>query len=51
MIHFFDRLADGRLVVIDYKSGRSTAYVGLDHDDPLLHGHLLQLPDLRAGAV
>ena len=39
-----DRLADGRLVVIDYKSGRTTSYAGLDHDDPLLGGHLLQLP-------
>lgn len=39
-----DRLADGRLAVIDYKSGSTSSYAKLSHDDPLLAGRLLQLP-------
>ena len=39
-----DRLADGRLAVIDYKSGSTRNYVDVSHDDPLLRGALLQLP-------
>jgi hypothetical protein len=39
-----DRHADGRLAVIDYKSGRSNSYAGISHDDPLLAGRMLQLP-------
>jgi ATP-dependent helicase/nuclease subunit B len=39
-----DRLADGRLAVIDYKSGSANPYKKLSHDDPLLSGSMLQLP-------
>jgi ATP-dependent helicase/nuclease subunit B len=39
-----DRFADGQLAVIDYKSGSTTAYKRLSHDDPLLSGSMLQLP-------
>ncbi len=39
-----DRLADGRLAVIDYKSGSTRNFVDVSHDDPLLRGALLQLP-------
>src|SRR5262249_50349907 len=39
-----DRLADGRLVVIDYKTGSERSYKMLDHDDPLTAGQHLQLP-------
>jgi len=39
-----DRLADGRLAVVDYKSGSTGAYLKLSHDDPLLRGTMLQLP-------
>jgi RecB family exonuclease len=39
-----DRFADGRLAVIDYKTGSTRNYSGVSHDDPLLGGSLLQLP-------
>jgi RecB family exonuclease len=39
-----DRLADGRLVVIDYKTGRFEPYTGLGPEDPVLGGARLQLP-------
>ena len=39
-----DRFADGRLAIIDYKSGSPTPYLKLSPDDPLLNGQLLQLP-------
>jgi hypothetical protein len=39
-----DRLADGRLAVIDYKSGSTSSYGKLSHDDPLVGGEMLQLP-------
>jgi ATP-dependent helicase/nuclease subunit B len=39
-----DRFADGRLAVIDYKSGSPTPYAKMSLDDPLLKGQLLQLP-------
>jgi len=39
-----DRFADGRLEVIDYKTGRPNSYAKVSHDDPLLRGQLLQLP-------
>src|SRR4029079_14665830 len=39
-----DRFADGRLAVIDYKSGSTRNYTGVSHDDPLQGGSLLQLP-------
>jgi ATP-dependent helicase/DNAse subunit B len=39
-----DRLADGRLAVIDYKSGSTKAYAQLSHEDPVLAGRMLQLP-------
>jgi RecB family exonuclease len=39
-----DRFADGRLAVIDYKSGSSRNYTGVSHDNPIQHGQLLQLP-------
>jgi ATP-dependent helicase/DNAse subunit B len=39
-----DRLADGRLSVIDYKTGGLRAYQHLSADDPLLDGQYLQLP-------
>lgn len=39
-----DRLADGRLVVIDYKTGSERHYKDLDHDDPVTAGQHLQLP-------
>ena len=39
-----DRLGDGRLRVIDYKSGSNSSYAKLSHDDPLLAGQMLQLP-------
>jgi ATP-dependent helicase/nuclease subunit B len=39
-----DRFADGRLAVIDYKSGSPTPYLKLSSADPLLKGQLLQLP-------
>jgi len=39
-----DRLADGRIAVIDYKSGSASAYQKLSHDDPLRGGTMLQLP-------
>ena len=38
-----DRTEDGRLVVIDYKSGKPTKYVGIDTDDPVREGLTLQL--------
>jgi RecB family exonuclease len=37
-----DAFADGRLMVIDYKTGR--AWSAFDEDDPLLRGTKLQLP-------
>jgi hypothetical protein len=39
-----DRLAGGRLVVIDYKTGSERTYKMLDHDDPVTAGRHLQLP-------
>jgi ATP-dependent helicase/nuclease subunit B len=39
-----DRFADGRLAVIDYKSGSVTGYKKLSLEDPVLGGTLLQLP-------
>ena len=36
--------ADGTLVVIDYKTGSTRSYTGLDHDVPVGPGTLLQLP-------
>jgi RecB family exonuclease len=39
-----DRFADGRLAVIDYKSGSPTPYLKMSSADPLLKGQLLQLP-------
>jgi ATP-dependent helicase/nuclease subunit B len=39
-----DRYADGRLAVIDYKSGSVNPYRKLSHDNPLLGGAMLQLP-------
>jgi len=39
-----DRLADGRLAVIDYKSGSSTKFATISHDAPLQNGARLQLP-------
>lgn len=39
-----DRSADGRLVVADYKTGGARPYDGLGPDDPVMHGHRLQLP-------
>jgi hypothetical protein len=39
-----DRARDGRLVVIDYKTGRPDGYRGLGPDDPLHGGARLQLP-------
>jgi hypothetical protein len=39
-----DRRADGRLVVIDYKTGSERSYKVIDQDDPLTEGQHLQLP-------
>jgi RecB family exonuclease len=39
-----DRLPDGRLIVIDYKTGRVEPYTSLDAGDPVLGGTRLQLP-------
>jgi RecB family exonuclease len=39
-----DRLADGRLAVIDYKTGSSKYYADVSHDAPLQNGARLQLP-------
>jgi len=39
-----DRFADGRLAVIDYKTGSTTPYLKMSPADPLLDGQLLQLP-------
>jgi ATP-dependent helicase/nuclease subunit B len=39
-----DRLADGRLAVIDYKTGSSKSYSTVSHDAPLQNGERLQLP-------
>lgn len=39
-----DRLADGTLLVIDYKTGSRRGYTGLSADDPHLGGQRLQLP-------
>ena len=39
-----DRLADGRLVVIDYKTGSERPYKDLGPDDPVSAGQHLQLP-------
>ena len=38
-----DRTEDGRLVVIDYKSGKPTKYIGIESDDPVREGLTLQL--------
>lgn len=38
-----DRGLDGRLHVIDYKTGKGTKYRGLDRDDPVRAGTTLQL--------
>ncbi len=46
-----DRSADGeRVVVYDYKTGRSDRYAGLA-DDPVLGGELLQLPVYALAAL
>jgi CRISPR/Cas system-associated exonuclease Cas4 (RecB family) len=39
-----DRAPDGRLVVVDYKSGKSWSYKGIAGGDPLGRGRHLQLP-------
>jgi RecB family exonuclease len=39
-----DRLADGALVVVDYKTGSERRFKGLDHDNPVTAGQHLQLP-------
>jgi RecB family exonuclease len=39
-----DRLGDGRLAVIDYKTGSAKNYATVSHDTPLRGGELLQLP-------
>jgi len=39
-----DRLADGHLAVIDYKSGSAKPYQKISSADPLCNGQLLQLP-------
>lgn len=39
-----DRLGDGRLAVIDYKSGGASSYQKLSHENPLLDSRRLQLP-------
>ncbi len=39
-----DRRADDTLVVIDYKTGSTTSYRGLGHDNPVMAGTRLQLP-------
>jgi ATP-dependent helicase/nuclease subunit B len=39
-----DRLGDGRLHVIDYKTGSSQPYERLSEDDPVVGGTKLQLP-------
>ena len=45
-----DRLADGSLVVFDYKTGRSESYRGLGEDDPHQLGTRLQPALYAAGA-
>ncbi len=45
-----DRLPDGRLVVIDYKTGRSDTYRDLDENDPHQAGTRLQ-PAIYAAAA
>jgi ATP-dependent helicase/nuclease subunit B len=45
-----DRLPDGRLVVFDYKTGRSEPYKGLGEDDPHQGGARLQPVLYAAGA-
>lgn len=39
-----DRRGDGRLLVTDYKTGRSEYYTGLAEGDPVAAGQRLQLP-------
>jgi hypothetical protein len=39
-----DRSRDGSLFVIDYKTGKPDAYLGLSAEDPIAGGDLLQLP-------
>ena len=39
-----DRRADDSLVVIDYKTGSTTSYRALGHDNPVMAGTRLQLP-------
>jgi RecB family exonuclease len=39
-----DRGADGTLVVVDYKTGSAKPFDGISQDDPIEHGHKLQLP-------
>jgi hypothetical protein len=38
-----DRAGDDHVVVIDYKTGRGHAYQGIDQDDPVQGGTMLQL--------
>ncbi|MEA3075870.1 MAG: ATP-dependent helicase/nuclease subunit [Actinomycetota bacterium] len=50
VIDRIDRLPDGRLVVFDYKTGRSEPYKGLGEDDPHQGGARLQPVLYAAGA-
>lgn len=45
-----DRLGDGSLFVIDYKTGSEQNYVALEGGDPVLGGGCLQLPIYAAAA-
>jgi RecB family exonuclease len=45
-----DRFGDGRLFVIDYKTGSDDDYKALVRDDPVLAGTCLQLPIYAAAA-
>ena len=46
-----DRWADGRVVVTDHKTGRSTDYRRLDATNPTLDGSVFQLPVYAAAAL
>ena len=45
-----DRASDGSLVVVDYKTGRTTAFAGLSAEEPTVRGTKLQLPVYAAAA-